>query len=733
MNKIVETEINTGRRAFIKAGANLGAGLTLAFYLPLGLGAEKKTANVEAAAFTPNAFIRIGADNSVTVIVKHLEMGQGVYTGLPTLIAEELDADWAQIKVEGAPANTGQYKNLILLLQVTAKTTSMANSYQQMRMAGATARAMLVTAATALWKVAEAEITVSKGVVRHRSSGRKATFGELSALAAQVPVPETAKLKEPKDFQYIGKTDKPISRKDSPDKLNGSALYTIDVKQPGMLTALVAHPPLFGATVKSFDAGKAKAIAGVVDVIQIPTGVAVLAKGFWPAKKGRDALVIEWDSAAANTLGSAEILDQYRALAKTPGAMVRKEGEAEKALAEASKRLSASFEFPYLAHAAMEPMDCAIVLNEAGCELWNGEQFQTMTQLKVSSTLGLNLNQVKINMLYAGGSFGRRANPRADYQDEAAHIVKAIAGRAPVKLLRTREDDMRAGFYRPLNYHTLEAGLDDKGNLVAWHHRIVGQSILAETPLEKVLLQNGNDPFSMEGADDMPYRCPNVMLDLHTPKIGVPVLWWRSVAHTHTAFSIETFMDELAEAAQKDPVEFRRSLIADNPRLLNVLNIAAEKSGWGKPLPKGRGRGIALHKSFNTYVAEVAEVTISKAGEFRVDKVTCVVDCGVAVNPKIIEAQMQGGIGFGLSAAARGAITLKDGQVEQSNFHDYQPLRMKEMPPVWVHIVPSSEAPTGVGESGVPPIAPAVCNAIFMVTGKRIRSLPISQHDLSYA
>ena len=733
MNKIVETEINTGRRAFIKAGATLGAGLTLAFYLPLALGAEKKTANVEAAPFTPNAFIRIGADNSVTVIVKHLEMGQGVYTGLPTLIAEELDADWAQIRVEGAPANTGLYKNLILLLQVTAKTTSMANSYQQMRMAGATARAMLVSAAAALWKVAEAEITVSKGVVSHRSSGRKATFGELSALAAQVPVPETAKLKEPKDFLYIGKADKSITRKDGPDKLNGSALYTIDVKQPGMLTALVAHPPLFGATVKSFDASKAKAIVGVIDVIQIPTGVAVLAKGFWPAKKGRDALDIEWDTAVANTLGSAEILDQYRALAKTPGAMVRSEGDAEKALAGASKRLSASFEFPYLAHAAMEPMDCAIALNETGCDLWNGEQFQTMTLLKVSSTLGLKLDQVKINMLYAGGSFGRRANPRADYQAEAAHIAKAIVGRAPVKLLWTREDDMRAGFYRPLNYHTLEAGLDDKGNLVAWHHRIVGQSILAETPLEKVLLQNGNDPFSMEGADDMPYRSPNVMVDLHTPKIGVPVLWWRSVGHTHTTFSIETFMDELAEAAQKDPVEFRRNLITDNPRLLNVLNIAAEKSGWGKPMPKGRGRGIALHKSFNSYVAEVAEVTISKSGELKVDKVICVVDCGLAVNPQIIKAQMQGGIGFGLSAAVRGAITLKDGVVQQSNFHDYEPLRMKEMPPVEVHIVPSSEAPTGVGEPGVPPIAPAVCNAIYMVTKKRIRSLPINQHDLSYA
>ena len=725
--------MDMSRREFIKTSAELGAGLILAFYLPTGIGAENKLAtNTDVAPFKPNAFIRIGTDNSVTIICKHLEMGQGVYTGLPTVIAEELDADWSQIKVEGAPANPGLYKNLILLLQITAKSSSMANSYEQMRIAGATARAMLVTAAAMLWKVPEAEISVSQGVVSHRSSGRKTTFGELSTLAAQVPVPETARLKDPKDFHYIGKTNKPLTRKDGPDKVNGSAIYTIDIKQPGMLTALVAHPPLFGATVKSFNASKAKAMSGVVDVVQIPTGVAVLANGFWPAKKGRDALIIEWDTSAANTLGSAEILNQYRALAKTSGAMVRNEGDAEKALLRAPKRLSASFEFPYLAHAAMEPMNCAIALNEEGCELWNGEQFQTMTQVKVSSTLGLKINQVKINMLYAGGSFGRRASQHADYQTEAAYIVKAIAGRAPVKLLWTREDDMQAGFYRPLNYHTLEAGLDDKGNLVAWHHRIVGQSILANTPLEKVLLQNGNDPFSFEGAEDMPYRSPNVMVDLHTPKIGVPVLWWRSVAHTHTAFSIETFMDELAEVAQKDPIEFRRSLIIDNPRLLNVLNIAAAKSNWGKPLPKGQGRGIALHKFINTYVAEVAEVTISRAGELKVDKVICVVDCGLAVNPKIIEAQMRSGIGFGLSAAMRGAITLKDGKVEQSNFHDYQPLRMNEMPPVEVHIVPSSESPTGVGEPGVPPIAPAVCNAIYMATKKRIRSLPINQHDLSY-
>jgi isoquinoline 1-oxidoreductase beta subunit len=725
--------MDMGRREFIKSGAALGAGLTLAFYLPAGFGAVSKVPASDGQ-FMPNAFIRIGTDSRVTVIVKHLEMGQGVYTGLPTLVAEELDADWAQISVEGAPAKAGLYRNVAWgSLQGTGQSNSTANSFEQMRRAGATARAMLVAAASELWNVPVAEIGVSMGVVSHRNGTRKATFGELAARAAQVPVPETVNLKDAKDFQYIGRADKPLPRKDGQAKADGSAQYTIDVRQPGMLTALVAHPPLFGATVKAFDAGKAKAIDGVVDVVQIPTGIAVLAKGFWPAKLGRDALKVEWDTSTANTLGSDQILQQYKALAETPGAVVRSEGDADKALAGASKRISAAFEFPYLAHAAMEPMDCAMALTGEGCEMWHGEQMQTLAQLNVSKLLGLKLDQVRINTLYAGGSFGRRGNPRSDYQSEAAHIVKAIAGRAPVKLLWTREDDMQAGFYRPLNYHTLEAGLDDQGNIVAWHHRIVGQSILAGTPLEGVLLQNGNDPMSMEGAQDMPYRTLNLLVDLHSPQVSVPVLWWRSVAHTHTAFSIETFVDELAAAANSDPVEFRRAQLSGDPRLLNVLNLAAEKSGWGKPMPKGRGRGIALHKSFNTYVAQVAEVTVTQAGELKVDRMTCAVDCGIAVNPGIIEAQMQGGIGFGLSAALRGAITLKDGKVEQSNFHDYQPLRMNEMPHVDVHIVSSSEAPSGVGEPGVPPIAPAVCNAIYMATGKRIRSLPISQHDLAFA
>jgi len=726
----MDTELNIERRNFLKISAALGAGLTLAFYLPASLGAATKLATSNNNTFTPNAFIRIGSDSRVTVIVKHLEMGQGVFTGLPTLIAEELDADWTQISVEAAPANAKLYKNLAWgAPQGTGQSTSMAKSFDQLRQAGATARAMLVASAAEQWGVLAEEITISKGIVEHHRSKRKASFGELVDNASKMPVPENIKLKDAKDFQYIGKS---VVRKDTTEKLNGSAKYTIDMQKSGMLTALVAHPPLFGAKVKSFDASKTRSIKGVIDVMQIPTGVAVLANGFWPAKLGRDALKVEWDTSTANALGSDDILQQYKILAKTDGEAVRTEGDVGKALSGATQRLSAAFEFPYLAHAAMEPMDCVMALTETGCEMWHGEQMQTLAQINVAKSLGLKLDQVKINTLYAGGSFGRRGNPHSDYQLEAAYIVKAIAGRAPVKLVWTREDDMRAGFYRPLNYHTLEAGLDDKGNIIAWHHRIVGQSIIAGTLIEGVMLEKGHDPMSTEGANDMPYRSPNVLVDLHSPKNDVPVLWWRSVGHTHTAFSIESFIDELAAAVNKDPAEFRREQLTAEPRLLNVLNLAVEKSGWGKPMTKGRGRGIALHKSFNTYVAQVAEVTVTQDGKVKVDHITCAVDCGIAVNPEIIASQMQGGIGFGLSAALRGEITLKGGKVEQSNFHDYEPIRMNEMPHVDVHIVPSSEAPSGVGEPGVPPIAPAVCNAIFMATGKRIRSLPIRLHDLSY-
>ena len=720
---------NLSRRDFLKVGASFTLGVVVApRALAQAAGPGRAGGEVVAkSVFEPNAFVRIAADNTVTVIAKHLEMGQGTYTGLPTLVAEELDADWSQIRVAGAPADAKRYNNLVWgEAQGTGGSTAIANSFDQLRQAGATARAMLVAAAAQQWGVPADSITVSRGTVAHKASNRKATFGQLAEAAAKQPVPATVALKAPKDFVYVGKR---VPRTDSRAKSNGTATFTQDVKLPGMLTAAVAHPPRFGGKVKSFDASAAKAIAGVAEVVQIPSGVAVLARDFWAAKQGRDALKVEWDESAAFKLGSPEILAEYRKLAQSPGASVRKDGDADAALAGAARRIEAAYEFPFLAHAALEPMNCVVHLQADRCEVWNGEQFPTIDQALVAKTVGLRPEQVTLNMLYAGGSFGRRANPDADYLVEAASIAKAIGGRAPVKLVWAREDDMRAGYYRPLYVHALRAGLDGTGNLTAWHHRIVGQSILAGTPFESMLVKDGIDATSVEGASTLPYQVPNLGVELHSPKLGVPVQWWRSVGSTHTAFATEVFLDEIAAAAGKDPYELRRALLTKHPRHKGVLELAAQKSGWGKPLAGGRsserrGRGIAVPESFNTFVAQVAEVTVQSDGTFKVDRVVCAVDCGVAVNPDVIRAQMEGGIGFGLSAALHGAITLKEGAVEQSNFHDYPVLRISEMPAIEVHIVPSAEKPTGVGEPATPVIAPAVANALFAATGKRLRNLP---------
>jgi isoquinoline 1-oxidoreductase beta subunit len=723
---------NYSRRDFLKATG----GLTLALTLPpvLAQSGPGRTAGTmpAGAAFEPNAFVRVGADSSVTVIAKHLEMGQGTYTGLATLVAEELDADWRQVRVEGAPADAKRYNNLLWgAAQGTGGSTAIANSFDQMRKAGATARAMIVAAAAQRWKVPEKEITVAKGVVAHRS-GKRARLGELVADAARLPVPTEVKLKDPKAFVLIGT---PVPRIDAREKSTGRAVFTQDMKLPGMLTAVVAHPPRFGGKVKSFDAAKARAVKGVVDVVAFSTpvtaGVAVLATDFWSAKKGRDALAVEWDDTAAFRLGSAEIMAEYRRLAGQAGAVARNDGDAAAALAGAARTFEAAYEFPYLAHAAMEPLNCVVRLSGDGCEVWNGEQLHTGDQHALAALLDIKPEQVRINMLYAGGSFGRRANPLSDYVLEAAAIAKAHGAKAPVKLVWTREDDMRGGFYRPMYHHALKAGLDGAGNLVAWQHRIVGQSILTGTAFEKMLVKEGIDATSVEGASTLPYAVPNLRVELHSPKAGVPVQWWRSVGSTHTAFSTECFLDEIARAAGKDPFQFRRGLLGKHPRHKAVLELAAQRAGWGKPLPKGRTRGIAVHESFNTFVAQVVE--ISQAGDaFRVERVVCAVDCGIAVNPNVVAMQMESGIGYGLSAALTGAITLKDGVVEQSNFHDYPVLRINEMPRVEVHIVPSRAKPTGVGEPATPVIAPALANALYRATGKPARSLPLAEAGIKF-
>jgi isoquinoline 1-oxidoreductase beta subunit len=717
------------RRVFLKASAAAGAGLTLGLWLPEGNDAAAQAA---ASAFEPNAFLTIGRDNVVTIIVKHLEMGQGTYTGLPTLVAEELDAAWSQVRAIGAPADASRYANLQWGgAQGTGGSSAMANSFIQYRQAGASARAMLIGAAAKQWNVPADAIQVRNGVVSH-ASGRKATFGELADAAAREPVPTTVKLKDPKDYVYIGKH---VPRTDSKAKSNGTARFTQDVKLPDMLIAVVAHPPRFGQAVKTFESNSVQGISGVRYVVEIPTGVAILATTFWGAKKARDALKIEWDDASGFKGSSSDILAEFRKLAATPGKPARSDGDAVKAIAAAARKLEATFEFPYLAHAAMEPMDCVVKLTPTLCEIWNGEQFQTGDQYAIAQATGLKPEQIKLNMLYAGGSFGRRASTKADYIIEAVMIAKALQrtdkSGVPIKLIWTREDDMRGGFYRPAYLHTLQAGLDAGGNIVGWQHRIVGQSIGEGTGMAAMLIKDGIDGTSVEGASNLPYAIPNMAVDLHSPSLGVPILWWRSVGSTHTAYSTETFIDELAAAAGKDPVEFRKAMLSAHPRHLAALTLAADKADWSKPLAPGkagekRGRGVAVHESFNTVVAQVAEVTVGKDGKFKVDRVVCAVDCGIAVNPDIVKAQMEGGIGFGLSAALYGKITLKDGVVEQSNFHDYPILRINEMPAVDVYIVPSAEPPTGVGEPGVPVIAPAVANALAAATGTRIRTLPLA-------
>ena len=712
------TTVQLNRRDFIKAGAATGAVLSIGFTLP-GC-APRDEAGEPGASMAPNAFVRITGDGTVTVISKHLEMGQGSYTGLATLVADELDADWGKIRVEGAPADVSRYNNLAFgAFQGTGGSSSMANSWEQFRKAGATARAMLVAAAAARWRVDASGLKTENGIITDPASGKRASYGSLVAEAATLPVPAEVRLKEPREFRLIGKA---TPRVDARAKVSGKATFTQDVVLPGMLTAVVAHPPRFGARVKSFDAADARQIAGVKDVVQIPTGVAVLAEGFWAARLGREALKVEWDESEALRKSSADLFGEYRALASRKGAVARSEGDASAAVSR-GKAVEAVYEFPYLAHATMEPLNCVVRLSPEKCEIWNGEQMQSADQMNVAGATGLKPEQVEINMLFAGGSFGRRANPHADYVLEAVSIAKAINGASPVKLVWTREDDMRAGYYRPMYVHRVAAAVDGSGGLSGWHHTVVGQSIMKGGPFEG-MIQNGIDPTSVEGIADMVYPVPNLRVELHTIDLQVPVLWWRSVGHTHTAFVMETMIDELAARAGRDPVEFRRAHLSKSPRHLAVLELAAEKAGWGSPLPAGRARGIAVHESFNSVVAEVAEVSV-EGGKPQVHRVTCAVDCGIAINPDIVTMQMESGIGFALAAALTGEITLTDGVVDQGNFDRYEVLRIDQMPKVEVHIVPSEAAPTGVGEPGVPPLAPAVANALFQLTGNRVRKLPL--------
>jgi isoquinoline 1-oxidoreductase beta subunit len=713
----------TSRRDLLKMAA-VSSGILLGFRWPAAAMAEAPAGAAAATAFAPNAFIRIGRDNVVTIVLSKVEMGQGINTALPMLIAEELEVDLKRLRVVTAPVDDA-YNHPQFGMQFTGGSMSVASEWERLRRAGATAREMLVAAAADLWGVDRAGLRAENGRVIG-PAGRSLTYGELVDKARTMPVPRDVPLKDPAQFRIIGK---PTLRLDSGEKVTGAARFGLDARVPGMLTALIARPPVFGATVRHVDADKARAVRGVRRVLDVPSGVAVVADSFWSAKKGRDALQVTWDEGDGGAVDTDSLRGDYARLAQTAGRPAARHGDVDAEMARAERRVSAEYTMPYLAHAPMEPLNCLVALTGDRCDIWTGTQFQSVDRANAARAAGLEPEQVHIHTLYLGGGFGRRATPGSDFVVEAVHVAKAAG--APVKTVWTREDDIRGGYYRPMWHSAISAGLDGSGRPVAWRHTIVGQSILEGTPFA-AMIKEGVDATSVEGAAELPYAVGSVAVDLHSPKSAVPVLWWRSVGHTHTGFVVESFIDELAQAAGKDPYQYRRDLLAGRPRHLGVLDLAAQRAGWGTPLPPGRARGIAVHASFGSWVCQVAEVAIQDRA-IKVHRVVCAVDCGRVINPLTVRAQMEGGVVFGLSAALYGQITVKQGRVQQSNFHDYPVLRMDAMPSVEVHIVPSTEPPSGIGEPGTPLMAAALGNALFALTGRRFRSLPLVQHGFESA
>jgi isoquinoline 1-oxidoreductase beta subunit len=673
----------------------------------------------------PSAFVRIDRDGIVTVTINRLDFGQGVQTGLPMILAEELDADWSKVRSVHGNANPA-YVDPAFGMHLTGGSNSIKNSYTQYRELGARTRAMLVAAAAAQWKADPSSLRTENGAVIG-PGGKKLGYGELAEAAMKLPVPDKVALKDPKQFRLIGK---PTARLDARDKSSGSQGYGIDVRLPGMLTAVVARPPVFGAKLKSVDDSAAKAVKGVKAVLRVPVdrggeGVAVVADGYWPAKQGRDALKLEWDTSAVEKADSAKLLANYRELAGKPG-LVKHNADVSR-LAAAPHRISAEYVFPYLAHAPMEPLNCTVAFNGSAAELWMGTQMPGLDSMAASKVLGVPPQAVKVNTQMAGGGFGRRAIPTSDYVVEACQVAKAArtAGvNAPIRTLWSREDDIKGGYYRPMHVHRAEIGFDAQGNILAWDHVIVGQSILKGSPFESFMVKDGIDNTMVEGMKE-PYELP-MRLSVHHPQVNVPVLWWRSVGSTHTAYAMETLLDEVARAAKQDPVALRMKLMGDkHPRHKAALQLAVNKSGYGKRrLAPGRAWGVAVHESFESVVAYVVEASVDK-GTPKLHSVTAGVHCNLAVNPLSVEAQVQGAALMGLSMCLPGAaITLKDGVVEQSNFGDFAVPRITDMPQITVHIVPSADPPTGMGEPGVPPLAPAFANAVARLTGKTPRELP---------
>jgi isoquinoline 1-oxidoreductase beta subunit len=714
--------VNVSRRDFLKTGAVAGGSLILGLYLP-ALGGRLHADEAAPASFAPNAFLRIDADESVTVIINHSEMGQGISTALAMMVADEMDADWNRIRVEFAPVDS-TYNHTAFGIQLTGGSTSTMSEWDRFRTMGAAARAMLVVAAAAEWGVAPGSCSTEGGHVLHGETGRKVSFGRLVGKASALEAPAEVKLKTPDQYRIIGR---PTRRLDSAEKVDGTAVFGLDVARPGMLVALVARPPVFGGSVASVDADKAKKVKGVRHIVRIDRGVAVVADDFWAASKGREALLVEWNEGELAGLDTRSQGEQYAEMGKRPGKIAGKTGDTSTALGSAAKKIDAVYELPYLAHAPMEPLNCVADVRAGACEVWVGTQSQTLDLAAAAAAAGLKPEQVKLHTTLLGGGFGRRAVLDSHFVVEAVQISKAV--KKPVKVIWTREDDIRGGFYRPRAYHSVSGGVDSAGKVVVWQHRIVCQSIVAGTPFENAMFHEGVEHMAVEGVADMPYAIPNRLTEWHQAPGGVPVLWWRSVGHSHNAFAVECFLDELAHAAGRDPLEVRLELLAERPRHKRVLELAASKAGWGTEPPPGRARGLAVHASFGSHVAQVAEVSVSGKGAIRVHRVVCAIDCGPIVNPETIRAQMEGAIVYGLSAALHGEITFEKGRVRQSNFHDYPVLRMSEMPRVEVHIVESKDSMGGVGEPGLPPIAPAVANAVFAATGRRLRSLPFRLNE----
>ncbi len=708
----MDATLITSRRGFMQGS---GA-LTIAFALPL----PGRSQAAAPAVFAPNAWLRLAGDGTVTVMCGSAEMGQGVLTAIPMLLAEELDADWKRVRVQQSPVDQA-YNNPMFGMQATGGSTTVRAHWEPLRKAGAAAREMLVAAAAAQWKVPADECRTEAGQVIH-AGGKKLAYGALVPAAAKLAVPAEPKLKDPKDFRILGKR---TNRLDTPGKLDGSAKFGIDAMVPGMLVAVMARAPQPGAKPAKVDDTKAKAVKGVRQIITIPHGVAVLADGYWAAKKGRDALAIDWDLGAARDLSNAKVSDLLAGAASQADAIALDAGNVKDAAATSAGTLDATYEAPYLAHACMEPMNCTAWVRGDTVEIWAGTQSQGPSQGILGQVASVTPAKVKVNTLLLGGGFGRRFAP--DFTIDATLLSK-ISGK-PVKLIYTREDDMAAGFYRPASVAKFEAALDAQGRPTMLKCGVGSPSIMAASGFLKIP-DNGVDAMAMEGIADHPYDVANQRLAYGRGEPGPQVWFWRSVGHSQNIFFIESFIDELAAAAKADPFEYRRALLSKQPRYKGVLELAAQKAGWGTPPPKGVFRGIAVAQSFGSYVAEVVEVAVAADGTPRVLRVVAAVDCGMTVNPQTIERQIEGGIVYGLSAALYGRIGFKDGRVEQGNFHDYPVLRINEMPKVEVHIVASREKPGGIGEPGTPPIAPAVANAIFAATGKRLRSLPFDTAQL---